>query len=446
MLIIFLNPSSSLSKLIKIQHRSKDKKTKIFSIKPNFGLKEIINLPLINNQAQEKRGENGGKIAYEPGNDRYFILKIELKDEGTKFLLLSLSLDIMAIHKNFAYVLARAEELKLIRASGLDYSIIKQAQPRMPKKEQLSSSSANGAYHSYKEVEEGLKAITEEFSPVAALHNLGHSLEGRNIWGIKISDNAELEEDEAKILFVGCHHAREWISVEVPYMLAEHLVSNYRGDPRIRRLVDQSEIWIVPLLNPDGLEYSIQQFRWWRKNRRNNGDGTFGVDPNRNYGYMWGIDDIGSSPITYSQVFRGPYAFSEPETEAMMRLFQQREFLAAISYHNYSQLILYPWSYTWEKAPDFSLFRYLSDWMAQLIKTSRGKYYAPGHVEQLYLCNGEFTDWAYGEYGTIAFTVELPPDELLLGGFVNSEQEIIPIFQENLPAALFLIQWSIDNF
>jgi len=377
---------------------------------------------------------------------KYFIIKVKVADEEVRFLLLRLNLDIMAVHKNIAYILARAEELEIMTAQGLDYILIRQVQPLKSKEAMLSSSSANGAFHSYLEVEEGLKGIAREFSPIASLHNLGQSIEGRTIWGIKISDNVGLDEDKPNILFVGCHHAREWISVEVPHKLAEHLLRNYRENSRIRRLVNQSEIWIVPLLNPDGLEYSIRTFRWWRKNRRNNGDSTYGVDVNRNYSYMWGVDNEGSSFQSWSQTYRGPYAFSEPETEAMRQLFQQREFLAAISYHSYSNLILYPWAYTWEPAPDFSLFRYLSDQMAQLIEAFRGSYYAPGHVEPLYLSNGEFTDWAYGEYESIAFTIELPPDEFLLGGFVNPDAEILPIFQENLPAALFLIQWSIDNY
>jgi len=392
----------------------------------------------ISNEAQVKLSKSK--------DEKYFIVKVKLINEEVKFLLSRLNLDIIGVHKNIAYILAGAEELELMSAYGLQYLLVRQVQPRKPEEGLIFSSSANGAFHSYLEVEEGLQSLTQQFSPIAALHNLGQTIEGRNIWGVKISDNVELDEDEPEVLFVGCHHAREWISVEVPYMLAEHFVRNYRENPHIRRLVNQSEIWIVPLLNPDGLEYSIQTFRWWRKNRRNNADGTFGVDPNRNYGYMWGFDNMGSSPNTYSQTYRGPYAFSELETEAMRQLFQQREFLAAISYHNYSNLILYPWSYANVIAPHFSLFSFLSIRMSELIEAVRGSYYLPGPGPMLYVTNGEFNDWAYGEYGTLAFTIELPPDEFLLGGFVNAEAEIIPIFQENLPAALFLIQWCIDNY
>jgi murein tripeptide amidase MpaA len=439
-LAFFSNTSVYLQEKDKKQYIVKHNAQQFYFSPANFAdkvVKSRISLPLnILNEKQQSK----------VNNETYFIVKIELIDEEIKYQLLKLNLDIMAVKNNAAYVLARPEDLELMSTFGLDYFLIRQVQPQKQKAGMVSSSSANGAFHSYSEVEEGLRAMAQEYSPIASLHDLGETLEGRTIWGLKISDNVELEENEVKVLFIGCHHAREWISVEVPYMLAEYLLREYRENSQVRRLVNQSEIWIVPLLNPDGLEYSIHTFRWWRKNRRDNNDGTFGVDPNRNYSYMWGFDDEGSSPQTWAQSYRGPYAFSEPETEAMRQLLQQREYKAAISYHNYSQLVLYPWSYCYVRAPHYNILDYLATRMSQLMEASRGYYYDPGQGSGLYTTNGDFADWAYGIHGSLAFTIELSPDDILLGGFVNAQEEIIPIFQENLPAALFLIQWCIDNF
>jgi carboxypeptidase T len=440
LLAFFSNSSVFLQEKDKKHYIAEHNDQQFYFLQPNFANKVVksgISLPL--NILNEKQQSKVNK-------ETYFIVKIELLDEEIKYQLLKLNLDIMAIKNNAAYVLARAEDLELMSAIGLDYSLIRQVQPQKQKAGMLSSSSANGAFHSYSEVEAGLRTMAQEYSLIASLHDLGETLEGRTIWGLKISDNAELEENEVKVLFIGCHHAREWISVEVPYMLAEYLLREYRENPQVRRLVNQSEIWIVPLLNPDGLEYSINTFRWWRKNRRNNNDGTFGVDPNRNYSYMWGFDDEGSSPQTWTQTYRGPYAFSEPETEAMRQLFQQREFKAAISYHNFDQLVLFPWSYWYVRAPHYTILNYLATRMSQLMGASRGYYYGPGPGCMLYTTNGDFADWAYGVHGSLTFTIELPPNDILLGGFVNAQEEITPIFQENLPAALFLIQWCIDNF
>src|SRR5512141_814265 len=153
----------------------------------------------------------------------------------------------------------------------------------------------NGAYHSTLELETDLRILERDHPGLASVREIGETLEKRKIYALKISDNASADEHEPAALFVGCHHAREWISVEVPFLFGRFLLENYDLSQEVRDLVDASEIWIVPIANPDGLEYSIHVYRYWRKNRRANVDGTFGVDINRNYGYAWGFDNVGSS-------------------------------------------------------------------------------------------------------------------------------------------------------
>lgn len=306
---------------------------------------------------------------------------------------------------------------------------------------------ANGAYHSYQEVEADLLALEESYPHIAKVYDIGDSLEGRNIYALKISDNVTADENEVEVLFIGCHHAREWISVEVPLLLGQHIIENYGSSAEIKNLVDQSQVWIVPLLNPDGLEYSIHFYRYWRKNRRNNDDGSYGVDPNRNYDYKWSFDDEGSSPNPFSNVYRGKSPFSEPETQAIRDLCGQRNFQSLISYHNYSQIILYPWGYTDQPSEKDDLFFDIAANMSKLMREVNGTLYMYGQAgPSLYLTNGDTTDWALGIYGIPAFTIELPPIDVLHGGFFNAEEEIQLIFNENLPAALFLIDWSIQNF
>lgn len=308
-------------------------------------------------------------------------------------------------------------------------------------------SGVNGDYHSYQEVETELITLEESYPRLAKVYDIGDSLEKRNIYALKISDNVSMDEEEAEVLFIGCHHAREWISVEVPLLLGKYLVENYDSNSEIKDLVDRSQIWIVPLLNPDGLEYSIHFYRYWRKNRRDNGDGTYGVDPNRNYGYKWGIDNSGSSPNSYSDVYRGKSPFSEPETQAIRDLFMMRNFQALISYHNYSQVILYPWGYTRLASEKDDLLSELAANMSNLIQSVNGTIYEFGQASSsLYLTNGDTTDWAFGVYNIPAYTIELPPIDVLHGGFFNTEEDIQSIFKENLPATLYLIDWSIQNF
>ena len=229
-------------------------------------------------------------------------------------------------------------------------------------------------------------------------------------------------------------------------MLAKLLTDNYYTNPDIKALVDNSEIWIVPIVNPDGLEYSIYVYRYWRKNRRDNGDGTYGVDLNRNYAFKWGFDNQGSSPDSISQVFRGLSPFSEPETRAIRELVAKHDFKALVSYHNFSQVILYPWGYKAGPSQIDDLLNKLAQTMSERIQAVNGRIYDYGRASSsLYLTNGDTTDWALGVYGIPSFTIELPPLDMLQGGFFTSEGDIQSIFSENLPAATYLIEWAIQN-
>jgi murein tripeptide amidase MpaA len=347
-------------------------------------------------------------------------------------------------------------------------------------------------YRSYEEVRDALAQLQDARPGIARIiDDLGTSEEGRLIRAIKISDNPGIEEkSEPDILIIGGHHAREWISIEVTLRIAEYLVNHY-DDADIKTLVDGREIWIIPLLNPDGYVYSgngdpssdpancsslINHYgsrRCWRKDRRDLPSSIFfGVDLNRNYGFKFGYDDIGSTGNFWRYEYRGEEAFSEAGTKAVKDLVEAHEvarhipdgaggaprFTTILSYHSYSQVILYPWSYKKESSPqdappDRAAFKFIAERMGELIEAMNGNEYIAGTgPERLcYTANGELTDWAYGEKGIWAFTIELPPKtERIIGadgicrlqgggdGFLLSEDQIDPTFRENLPAALFL--------
>jgi hypothetical protein len=139
-------------------------------------------------------------------------------------------------------------------------------------------------------------------------------------------------------------------------------------------------------------------------------------------------------------------AFSEPETQAIRDFYAGRNFQAMISYHNYSQLILYPWGYTAELTEQNDLHSQIAADMSGLIELVNGRIYVDEPASSLYLTNGDTTDWSFGVYGIPSFTIELPPEGWGYGGFFNAEEDIQPIFNENLPAALYLIDWSVQNF
>ena len=345
-------------------------------------------------------------------------------------------------------IVATVSDMEALQTRGIQYRI-EQEPPfsRTAETTALLGGSINGDFHTPAELERDIFALQDRFPNLIKIHDIGDSWEGRNIYALEITNNPDYEILRPRSLFIGCHHAREWISVEVPYLLAVHLCENYAQDDRIKTLLDHSEIWIIPLLNPDGLEYSIYFYRYWRKNRRHNADGSFGVDLNRNYSYQWGYSDNGSSPDPNSAVYRGESPFSEPESQAVRDLFQQYRFETLISYHNYSQIILFPWGYTTQRPDDYNQMYELSEQMSNLMLPANGNYYPFGQAgEDLYLTNGDTTDWAYGQFGIPAFTIELPPIYSTTGGFFNAEEEILPIFRENLPAALHLMEWAVLNW
>lgn len=377
-------------------------------------------------------------IAFDPGQD-------------LNTLRLNFPLDPLLADGFKVYFLVERKYLEAIRESGYVFTLeTSRFEPKRETGLRLKADGAgglNGAYHSYRELAAELKSLAASYPTLARLYVPGRSLENRNIYALKISDNPGLSEDEPGIALLGGHHAREWISVEVPLLIGRYLLENYQREDRVRDLVNSAEIWIVPLVNPDGLEYSILNYRLWRKNRRLNQDGSYGVDLNRNYSYQWAYDNIGSSQEPSSAVFRGTGPFSEPETEGIRNLFQNHRMSAAISYHSFSQLILYPWGYLDQPPEDEPLLQSLAEDMAGLISLVNGRVYQTGRAAaSLYLTNGDFADWVYGFFRIPVFTIELPPVDLLQGGFFNSESDIEPIFQENLPAALYLIERAVASY
>ena len=140
---------------------------------------------------------------------------------------------------------------------------------------------------------------------------------------------------------MGTHHAREHVSTEVPLKFAHELLERSALDADVKSLLASTDIYIIPMVNPDGSMYDIEnrRYKYWRKNRQPNSDKSFGVDQNRNYGFGWGTGGSSSSPS--SDIYMGRAAFSEPETKAVRDFFlTNRQIKIALSFHTFSELIL----------------------------------------------------------------------------------------------------------
>lgn len=264
------------------------------------------------------------------------------------------------------------------------------------------------------------------------------------LWAIKLSDNVSEYEDEPCFYFVGEHHAREPISLEMVMAILNHLLDGYGSDPELTSIVDNSQIWFVPLLNPDGHKIVIDQTEvWWRKNLQDNnsnhtidignqGNGADGADLNRNYGYEWGFMNASGSPSSIT--YHGSEAFSEVETQAFRDLLAAWPFLAGISYHTYGEYVLYPFGYMYDIiSPDATEQQALANAMASTISGQNGGHYSPMPSYQLYPVSGSSDDWAYGSEGIFAYTIEMATE------FIPPASDVPLIIQNNLSAAMLLL-------
>lgn len=261
--------------------------------------------------------------------------------------------------------------------------------------------------------------------------------ENRPIYWVKISDNPDSSESEPQILYTALHHAREPGSMQQLIFYMWYLLENYNSDNVIKNLVDQSEIYVIPVVNPDGYQYNCTQNPsgggMWRKNRRLNTDGSFGVDNNRNYSYHW--SETGTSFTPSDETFCGTSAFSEMENQAIKWFVEQHQFKIAINNHTYSNLLLYPYSYqTNMYTPDDALFQEISSVMV-----------AENHFSnvvswQLYAASGDSDDWMYADTSTHNKIFSMTPE--IGNAFWIAESEIIPQCKEmihlNMSALKFI--------
>lgn len=271
--------------------------------------------------------------------------------------------------------------------------------------------------------------------------------EGRTMYYVKISDNpvgsdSNMEEPEPQVLYTGMHHAREPIGMQHLIYYMYYLIENYDTNPEIRDLVNSTEMFFIPIVNVDGYARNIQTNPlgggMWRKNRKVNGDGTFGVDLNRNYGYEWGHDNEGSSPDTWDETYRGPAAFSEKETQIMKEFCEAHQFRVALNYHSYSNLLLYAWGWSGTLTPDESVFNEY----ARQMSADNNYTYGAGY-STIYPSNGGSDDWMYGEQTTkdkiLAYTPECGGQS---DGFWPSASRIIPLCQENMIQSILAAKFS----
>lgn len=294
-------------------------------------------------------------------------------------------------------------------------------------------------YFTYQEMLDILDTMAARFPNIISVKKIINDTilthQSRPIYYVVISDNPNNEqEDEPQILFNALHHAREPGSLSQLIYFMYYLLQNYENDSKIQYFVNNTAIYFVPCINPDGYLFNQQQSPsgggLWRKNRRSNSDGTMGVDLNRNYGYEWGFDNNGSDTIGLSDVYRGTAPFSEPETRAIKYLCENHQFEIALNNHTFGNLLIYPWGYQQNLySPDSANFVNIAQHL------TRFNQYNYGTANQTvgYVVNGSSDDWMYGEQQTKPKIFAMTPEA---GSFVFQfwppQEEILPFCREML--------------
>jgi len=347
-------------------------KERFLSITMSVSIISILFVSIISGNFIEENNSN--KILFsELKNSDIKVVSIpncNVKDLG---ILNKKDIDIVNFKNSNVTAYVSISELKWIVESGYNPIVVYESQQEMIKK--LYTEEELLEFHDYESMTSELQEIADNYPDISELYNLGSSVLDRTIWGLKITDNPDIEENEAEVRICGAHHGNEFMSVELPLLLAWYLVENYDDDSYIQDLVDNREIWIIPMVNPDGREASTRY-------------NANGVDLNRDYGYLWSGEGGSSAP------------FSQPETQVIRDHALDNNFVLSLSYHTTAAYVNYIWNYKEEPAPDDEVVVELSNQYA----ASTGYTAIRGYV--WYQTRGDTNDFSYGCRGDIDWTIE----------------------------------------
>ena len=294
-----------------------------------------------------------------------------------------------------------------------------------------------GGYYTFDEMVTELDSMHTRYPHlITARQSIGSSVQGRDIWMVKISDNPDLKEDEPEIFYNAIHHSNEPQSMATLIYFMYYLLENYGRNPLVTYIIENRELFFVPMINPDGYVYNEQTNptgggMWYKNMHDNNGNNITGeivdgVNINTNYGYQWGYDEIGSSSNYTSALYRGTEPFSEPETQAIRDFCISHDFKLSFNFHSFGNHIFLPWGYElYSHTPDSTTFISLAK------KFSLHNNYTYSVSTPVWaVANGILQDWLYGEQNiknkTFSFTIELGNEKW------PSQSHIFPIAQQNV--------------
>ncbi|WP_019854697.1 M14 family metallopeptidase [Actinopolyspora mortivallis] len=401
----------------------------------------LLALPATQSAAEQRHGSGSGT----DGGTATSVYRITDTDSRTRTEIQRTGALVLSLTGDTAFVEADEHQARRLRSAGMRLS--RAAVPNRGSSDRAAPGDfppEDSGYHTYSEMTEEVDTAATEHPGIVDRTSVGRSAQGRDIPAVKISDNAGTDENEPEVLFTCNQHAREHLTAEMCLHILRRYTDNYGSDPAITDTVDSREIWVVPMVNPDGVVYDVggTYYRGWRRNRE-----PAPVDLNRNWGHKWGCCG-GSSGSPSSPTYRGPAPFSAPETSAIRDFVESRvvdgtqQLTGHIDFHTFSELVLWPYGYTTaDTAPGMTeeeYRRFAS--IGRSMAATNG--YTPMQSSDLYVTDGSVNDWMWAEHGILSFTFEMYPSSGGLDGFYPPDEVIQRETSRNDEAVSILLEES----
>ena len=375
-----------------------------------------------------------GAISLKEMTAKLYVSEAELKKVNNLGLSYNILIEDWNIYYNSLRMLTQPEMNQLLEQSRDQYGVTGFGYGSM------------GGFYTYDEVNAQLDSMHARYpNLITPKQSIGTTGEGRPIYMVKIT-NSSITQPKPQVSYNAMHHAREPMGMECLIYFMYYMLENYNTNSTVKYLVDNRELYFVPICNPDGYEYNRltnpSGGGFWRKNRKDNGDGTFGVDLNRNYGptAYWNAPNGGSSTVTSDETYRGTAPFSENETSAIKNYYAAHKFKNSVSYHTYGNDMVYPYgALPYETADSLSFREYARD-----ITGYNGYLYGTDLETVGYTTRGNSDDYFYdgdtvADGGKIfAMTPEVGTD------FWPGQSEIIPDVQINILPNLYWAWFAGD--
>ncbi len=331
-------------------------------------------------------------------------VKIYIQEHKQVYQITDMGISIEHLKEGYAESHLSEKEIQKLKDAGFQVEIL--PEETYPK----------AGYHDYAGMVAKLDSIVNDYPSIATKFSIGTTQQGRNIWVLKISDNVDTDEDEPEVRFIGIIHGDEPVGCELLLFLADTLTKQYGSDPYLTSLVNNREIFLIPMYNADGRENSTREL-------------ADGEDPNRDFPVPDGSPHGSVSGISL-------------ETQELMDWLDTMNIVLSVTYHGGARVVNYEWDYTDEIPPYYELIRRISIGYAIrndsmfLDPTVFGADSGTIRGYEWYQVLGSLQDWAYHQTGCIDLTIELNPTKW------PSSSELPELWRQNRDAMLWFIEQS----